>query len=219
MPRDLKFYMHLKAFLISHMTADDPQKNLAKIRVIANTNPDEWDGRLPTEGINMETGPCRVIESSKNRSVVPWRWYSKEREPVPPVVEDIYKKITFDFEVVYPQNNVWIYVNVEPPLDLIEALSRQDHLKAFILISLFNERLDKSQRKHQRLRLASVMGSRDLDKIFTFMAFKEDDTRYQSISAKIPTITRLVHPTSNTANWNIRLPGDKQVYGSFRELI
>jgi hypothetical protein len=29
----------------------------------------------------------------------------------------------------------------------------------------------------------------------------------------------LVHPASNTANWNIRLPKDNQVYGSFQEII
>jgi hypothetical protein len=36
---DRKFYLHLKAFLLSHQIGEDPQKNLAKIKVLANTNP------------------------------------------------------------------------------------------------------------------------------------------------------------------------------------
>jgi len=28
-----------------------------------------------------------------------------------------------------------------------------------------------------------------------------------------------VHPASNTANWNIRLPKDGHVYGSFQEIV
>ncbi len=216
---DKKFYTHLKAFLISHKTVEDPKKNLAKIRIIANTNPKDWDGKLPTQGIDLDSGVCRVIESTKSHTVEPWAWYAKERELVPPVVDKIYKGLTFEIAVVYPQNNVWIYIDVEPPPKTLELLSDQEHLKAFILISLVNERLDHAQRQHQRLRLGSVIGSADLDKIFTFVAFKEDDRSYQSIPKNIPTITRLVHPTSNTANWNIRLPGDRQVYGSFKEII
>jgi hypothetical protein len=216
---DKKFYTHLKAFLISHKTVEDPKKNLAKIRIISNTNPKDWDGKLPTQGIDLESGVCRVIESTKRRPAVPWAWYEKEREPVPPVVKDIYRGLTFDFAVVFPQNKAWIYVDVEPSQKTLELLSDQEHLKAFILVSLVNERLDRAQREHQRLRLGTVMGSGDLNKIFTFVAFKEGDKRYHGIPRSIPTITRLVHPTSNTANWNIRLSGDKQVYGSFKEII
>ncbi len=216
---DKKFCTHLKAFLISHKTVEDPQKNLAKIRIIANTNPSEWNGKLPTQGIDLESGVCRVIESKKSRPIEPWAWYAKAREPVPPVVKEIYRGLSFDFAVIFPQQKAWIYVNVEPDEHTLELLSDQQHLKAFILISLVNEKLDPAQRQHQRLRLATVMDSPELDKIIAFAAFREEDEEYRSIPPGIPTISRLVHPTSNTANWNIRLPGHRQVYASFKEII
>ena len=53
----------------------------------------------------------------------------------------------------------------------------------------------------------------------TALRFYEIPGGYQAITGRVPTITRLVHPSSNTANWSIRLPGDKRVYGSFREII
>ena len=62
------------------------------------------------------------------------------------------------------------------------------------------------------------MGSRDLNRIFTFIAFREEKKEYDSIPRNIPTLSRVVHPSSNTANWNIRLPGDGHVYGSFQEI-
>jgi len=216
---DQKFYPHLKAFLLSHQRGDDPNKNLAKIRVIANTNPAVWDGKLPTRGIHPDNGFCKIAEATASRPVVPWWWYSKDREPVPAIVKDIYQRVAFDFAVVYPQENAWIYVSVEPPADLLELLRRQEQLKAFILISLINKNFRPVQREHKRVRLATVLGSPDLKRVFVFIAFREEDRRYQSVAGKIPTITRLVHPASNTANWNIRLPGDRRVYGSFREII
>ena len=216
---DQKFYPHLKAFLLSHQRGDDPNKNLAKIRVIANTNPAVWDGKLPTRGIHPDNGFCKIAEATASRPVVPWWWYSKDREPVPAIVKDIYQRVAFDFAVVYPQENAWIYVSVEPPADLLELLRRQEQLKAFILISLINKNFRPVQREHKRVRLATVLGSPDLKRVFVFIAYREEDRRYQSTAGKIPAITRLVHPASNTANWNIRLPGDRRVYGSFREII
>jgi hypothetical protein len=216
---DKKFYSHLKAFILSHQIGEDPYKNLAKIKLIANTNPGRWDGKLPTMCIHPDTEYCRVAESNNYRPVLPWWWYAAEREAVPSVVKDIYKQLAFDFAVMYPRSNVWIYISVEPSRDLLKLLDRQEHLKAFILISLINKRFSKAQREHKRLRLGTVMGSKDLNKIFTFVAFREEDERYQSLPGNIPTLSRLVHPASNTANWNIRLPKDNQVYGSFKEII
>jgi hypothetical protein len=216
---DKKFYSHLKAFILSHQIGEDPYKNLAKIKLIANTNPGRWDGKLPTKGIHPDTEYCSVAEANKDRPVLPWWWYAAEREAVPSVVKDIYKQLAFDFAVMYPRSNVWIYISVEPSRDLLKLLDRQEHLKAFILISLINKRFSKAQREHKRLRLGTVMGSKDLNKIFTFVAFREEDERYQSLPGNIPTLSRLVHPASNTANWNIRLPKDNQVYGSFKEII
>ena len=216
---DQKFYPHLRAFLLSHQIGEDPYKNLAKIKVIANTNPAHWDGKLPTRGIRMDTGFCKVVEATSARPVVPWWWYSRQKEPVPAVVKDIYQGLTFDFAVIYPKENAWLYVCAEPAPELIELLAQQEQLKAFILISLVNKNFPAAQREHKRLHLSTVKGSPELKRIFTLIAFREGDRRYQGAAAKIPAITRLVHPASNTANWNIRLPGDKRVYGSFRELL
>jgi hypothetical protein len=216
---DQKFYPHLRAFLLSHQIGEDPYKNLAKIKVIANTNPAHWDGKLPTRGIRTDTGFCKVVEATSARPVVPWWWYSRQKEPVPAVVKDIYQRLTFDFAVIYPKENAWLYVCVEPASELLELLAQQEQLKAFILISLVNKNFPVAQREHKRLHLGTVRGSPELKRIFTFIAFREEDGRYQMAAAKIPAITRLVHPASNTANWNIRLPGDKRVYGSLRELL
>jgi len=216
---DKKFYTHLKAYVLSHQIGEDPYKTLAKIKVIANTNPSRWDGKLPTKGFRPDTEFCHVAEASKDRPVVPWWWYAKEKEPVPPVVKDIYNKLAFDFALMYPQKNAWIYVLVEPSREVIKLLSRQDHLKAFILISLINKKFPKAQRENKRLRLGTVMGSKDLNRIFTFAAFREEVEGYGSIPGNIPTLSRVVHPASNTANWNIRLPGDGHVYGSFQEIV
>lgn len=215
---DQKFYPHLRAFILSHQIGDDPNKNLAKIKVIANTNPARWDGKLPTRGIHPDPNFCKVAEATASRPVLPWWWYPKEREPVPSVVEDIYRELAFDFAVVYPQEKAWIYVVSEPPLEQLKLLRRQEQLKAFILISLINKRFPPAQREHKRLHLGTVMKSPDMNRIFTFIAFRDEDPRYRS-AAGIPTLTRLVHPSSNTANWSLRLPGDKRVYGSFREII
>ena len=216
---DKKFFTHVKAYVLSHQIGEDPNKTLAKIKVIANTNPSRWDGKLPTKGYHPDTEFCHVAERAKDRPVVPWWWYAQEKEPVPPVVKDIYKKVAFDFAVMYPQENAWIYVLVEPEREVIELLRRQDHLKAFILISLINKKFPKAQRENKRLRLGTVMGSKDLNKIFTFVAFREEDSRVGPVPKNIPTLSRVVHPASNTANWNIRLPGDGHVYGSFQEIV
>jgi hypothetical protein len=216
---DHKFLPHLRAFLLSHQIGDDPYKNLAKIKVIANTNPALWDGKLPTRGIHVDTGFCKIVEATKSRPVVPWWWYSRQHEPVPAVVKDIFQRLAFDFAVVYPKENAWIYVCVEPAAEFLELLRRQEQLKAFILISLINKNFPAAQREHKRLHLGTVLGSPDLKRIFAFISFPEGDKRYQAAAGRIPALTRLVHPASNTANWNIRLPGDKRVYGSFREII
>jgi hypothetical protein len=215
---DPKFYLHLKAFLLSHQIGDDPNKNLAKIRVIANTNPAQWNGKLPTRGIQPDASFCKVAEATPSRPVLPWWWYPKEKEPVPSVVKDIYERVSFDFAVVYPTDKAYIYVCVEPAPEMLALLRRQEQLKAFILMSLINKKFPKAQREHKRVRLGNVMKSPELSRVFVFVAHREEDKRYQAIAGKIPTITRLVHTSSNTANWSLRIPGDPRVYGSFREI-
>jgi hypothetical protein len=150
---------------------------------------------------------------------VPWDWYDGEHEPVPEVVRDLYEGVTFDFAMVYQVSKAWIYVAVEPSPQSMKLLARQDHLKAFILMSLLNRGLPRAQREHQRVRLATLMGSRDAQKVFPFVAFKEDEPAYRTIPPAVPVLSRLVHPSSRTANWSIRLPGKKDVYGSFTEIV
>jgi hypothetical protein len=216
---DKLFYSHVRAFLLGHQVGEDPEKNLAKIKLIANTNPARWDGKLPTRGIRPDTSRCAVTEATKAKPIAPWTWYAKEKEPVPEAVQDLYDRLTFDFSVVFHNGKAWIYVLVEPSEGTMAELSRQDHLKAFILMSLVNGNMPRDQREHQRVRLAAAMASKDVQSIFTFVAFKEDDPAYRSKPSGLPSLSRLVHPSSNTCTWNIRLPGQNLTYGSLEEIV
>ncbi len=215
---DPMFLAHVRAFLLSHQVGEDPQKNIAKIKLIANTNPAKWDGKLPTQGIRPDKNACNVSEASRGRPIKPWSWYSRQKEPVPDAVHDLYEKLSFDFSIVF-QNRAWIYVAVEPTKQTMALLTRQDHVRAFILISLINETFPREQRENKRVRLAEVMGSKDIQRVFPFAAFREDDPAYRSIPPGIPVLSRLVHPSSNTCTWNIRLPGQSRIYGSFEEIL
>jgi hypothetical protein len=248
---DELFYAHVRAFLLSHQIGEDPEKNLAKIKVIANSNPEGWDGKLPMRGVHADPAFWRVEESapagrresapagrresalagrresapagrrapSPAPTVSPWGWYAAENEPVPGVVRDLYEGVSFDFVMVHQASKAWIYVVVEPSPQTMKLLARQDHLKAFILMSLLNRNIPHPQREHQRVRLANLMGSKEAQKVFPFVAFKEDEPAYRSIPPSVPVLSRLVHPSSRTANWSIRLPRNKDVYGSFREIV
>jgi hypothetical protein len=216
---DKLFRAHVKAFLLSQQISDAPDKNLARIRVIANSNPAGWDGKLPATGVRVDETFCKLAEATTRRPVVPWWWYAHDKEPVPDVVRDIYRSLTFDFALVYPKANAWVYVNVEPSAEIMELMDRQEHLKAFILMSLINKNFPPAQREGRRVRLAPLMKSRDVQKIFTFVAFREDDPAYRAVPAGLPVLSRLVHPSSKTSNWSIRLPKEKHAYGSFREII
>ena len=143
----------------------------------------------------------------------------RRRSRFPRVVSDLYKKLTFDFALIYPKARAWVYVKVEPPPALMKLMCGQQHLKAFILMSLINKNFPRDQRDNRRVRLATLMESKDIEKIFTFAAFRQDDPAYAGIPEGLPVLSRLVHPSSKTANWSIRLPGDKHSYGSFREII
>jgi hypothetical protein len=216
---DRLFRAHVRAFLLSQQISDAPDRNLAKIRVIANSNPALWDGKLPAAGVRADESYCKVVEATARRPVVPWWWYAKEKEPVPEVVQDIYRHLTFDFALVYPKANAWVYLNVEPPAAVMNLMLRQEHLRAFILMSLINKNFPRSQREARRVRLAELMKSRDAQKIFTFVAFREEDPAYRTIPAGLPVLSRLVHPSSKTSNWSVRLPKDKYAYGGFRDII
>lgn len=213
------FNAHVKAFLLAQQVGEDPRKNLARIRVIANSSPEGWDGTLPTEGIRPDETFCKVVEASPGRPVAPWWWYVAEKEPVPAVVSDISRRLTFDFALVYPKAKAWVYVKVEPTAAEMKLMGRQDHLRAFILMSLINKNFPRDQRENRRVRLAALMGSKDVQKIFTFAAFRQDDPAFATVPAGLPVLDRLVHPSSKTANWSLRMPGDAHSYGSFREIV
>jgi hypothetical protein len=213
------FHAHVKAFLLAQQVGEDPRKNLARIRVIANSSPAGWDGTLPTEGIRPDETLCKVVEAAPDRPVAPWWWYAAEKEPVPAVVSDIAKRLTFDFALVYPKAKAWVYIKVEPTAAVMRLMSRQEHLRAFILMSLINKNFPRDQRENRRVRLAALMGSKDVQKIFTFAAFRQEDPAFAAVPAGLPVLSRLVHPSSKTANWSIKLPADPHSYGSFREIV
>jgi hypothetical protein len=216
---DKLFRAHVRAFLLSQLRSEAPDRNLEKIRLIANSNPAGWNGTLPDADIRSDPTWCKLAEAAPRRPVVPWWWYAADKEPVPEVVTDIYKKVAFDFALVYTGANAWVYIVVEPSPELMEVMQRQEHLKAFILMSLINKNLPPAQRATRRARLADVMKSGDVRKIFTFVAFREDDPAWRAVPAALPALSRLVHPSSKTSNWSIRLPKEKHAYGSFREII
>ncbi len=157
--------------MLSHQVGEDPEKNLAKIKLIANTNPAKWDGKLPTRGIRPDPSRCSFSEATRGRRIAPWSWYAKEKEPVPEAVRDLYRQLSFDFALVFQTNKAWVYVVVEPSKESMELLARQDHVKAFILISLINQSIPREQRENKRVRLGAAMGSKDVGRIFTFAAF------------------------------------------------
>jgi len=216
---DKLFRAHVKAFLLSQLRSEAPDRTLEKIRVIANSNPAGWNGKLPDTDIQSDPTWCKLAEAAPRRPVVPWWWYAADKEPVPDVVADIYRKVAFDFALVYAGANAWVYVVVEPAPELMELMVRQEHLRAFILMSLVNKNLPPAQRATRRARLADVMKSGDVRKVFTFVAFREDDPAWRAIPPGLPVLSRLVHPSSKTSNWSIRLPKEKHAYGSFREII
>jgi len=216
---DKLFRAHVKAFLISQQISEAPDKVLTKVKLIANRNPEGWDGKLPAAKPRVDETFCKLAEATASRPVVPWWWYAKEKEPVPEVVKDIYRDLAFDFALVYPKANAWVYVSVEPSEMVVDLMSRQEHLKAFILMSLVNKNMPRVQRAARRARLADVMKSNDVQKIFTFVAFREDDPAFRKIPVNLPVLSRLAHPSSKTSNWSIRLPKEKYAHGSFREII
>ena len=111
---DKLFRAHVKAFLLSQLRSEAPDRTLEQIRVIANSNPSGWNGKLPDAAIRSDPTWCKLAEAAPRRPVVPWWWYAADKEPVPEVVADIYRKIAFDFALVYPGANAWVYVVVEP---------------------------------------------------------------------------------------------------------
>jgi hypothetical protein len=209
----------VEAFLLSQLRSEASDPALEKIRLIANSNPAGWNGKLPDADLRSDPTYAKLAEATPKRAVVPWWWYKAEKEPVPDVAADFYRSIAFDFALVYPRVNAWAYVVVEPSSEVMEIMRRQEHLRAFILMSLVNKNMPRAQREAKRVRLADAMKSPDVRRIFTFVAFREDDPAWRAVPPALPVLSRLVHPSSKTSNWSIRLPGEQHAYGGFREII
>jgi hypothetical protein len=160
-----------------------------------------------------------VVVSSKARPIIPWWWYAQANEPVPAVAEPIYEAVRFDFVLIFPQNNTWMYLLLEPSETVMSLLQQQDHMRAFILISLINKKFKAKQREIQRLHLGSVMQSKDLRKIFTFVAVRRESPVFDHIPANVPRLVRDVDPSTRTTSWKIHLPDRQLPFGSFRDIL
>ncbi len=214
-----KFRQHLKAFLLSHQIGDDPQKYIARLSRIMISDPAAWDGKLPRIQFEPDRSFCKVVEASKKKPIVPWWWYAQENEPVPDVALAMYQTINFDFVLVFPRANTWVYILVEPSETVLQLLGEQDHMRAFILISLINKNFGEKQRDLQRLHLGRVMQSQDLRKIFTFVAVRNDNPVNARIPANVPRVVRDVDVNTKTTSWKIYLPGRRLPFESFKDTI
>jgi hypothetical protein len=63
------------------------------------------------------------------------------------------------------------------------------------------------------------MASPDMKRIFVFSVVRAEDPTYRNIPKSIPAVIRVVQPKANTTNWDIRLPGIRQSFGSFGDVI
>ena len=154
---DKLFRAHVKAFLLSQQISDASRQEPGEDPADRQQQP----GGLGREAARHGRPRGRSASASwprprASRPVVPWWWYAKDKEPVPDVVKDIYKGLAFDFALVYPKANAWVYVSVEPPAKIMELMLRQEHLKAFILMSLINKNFPRAQREGRRVRLGDA---------------------------------------------------------------
>jgi hypothetical protein len=188
-----KELLQLKAFLMANLSGDDPAGYVAALEQISMMHPTKWSGKLPTAGkFKPDLSICKVVESSAKRPIIPWWWYVDQKEPVPDVMKPIYKALKFDYVLVFPKKNVWIYLLIEPPRKIIDLLQNQDNLRAFIMMSILN-------------------------KIFTFVIYGNDYDFADKMPKEIPSVKHIV--TSTGTNWQITYPGKKQVFWSFKELL
>ncbi|MBN1648852.1 MAG: hypothetical protein JW874_12530 [Spirochaetales bacterium] len=215
---DKKILSQFKAFLISHQTGNDPNGYIDKLSRIAMAKPEKWDGKLPSDrGFEPNLNLCKVSAATPERPVIPWWWYVNQNEPVPSVVEDIYENITFDYVLVYPASKIWIYIIVEPDRAELDILKKQDNLRAFIIMSIINKNFESKQRNVQRLRLGQMLKSKDINNILTFAMYTDDYKYKNEIPKNLPTIQHIVD--SSGTNWKISVPGQKQYFLHFKDLL
>lgn len=208
----------LKAFLLANLVGEDPGGYISKMEHISMLHPSEWNGKLPSASrFKPDVSICKVIISTKKRPIIPWWWYLEQKEPVPAVVEDIFKQLVFDYVLVFPKKNVWIYIITEPEKQILELLKNQDNLRAFIMMSIVNKNFNPKERKVSRLRLGKVLRSPEINNIFTFVVYSKGYRYANKISKQIPSVHHIVDSSHTT--WRIYFPGKKQVFWSFKELL
>ncbi len=213
-----KYLKQIKAFILSHQMGTDPVGYIAKLERICNLNVSDWDGKLPSpDKFKLDANRCKVVESTRQKPIIPWWWYMNQDEPVPLVVEDIFNHIILDYVIIYPKRNIWIYIVVEPSKEDLEIIKSQKNLRAFIMMSLINKNLSPKERNFKRLRLGKLLNSNEIKKILTFVAFSENYEFKDSISKQVPVISSF--PGNNCTNWKVYYPGQKQVLSGLRDLI
>ncbi|MBN1524502.1 MAG: hypothetical protein JW904_08470 [Spirochaetales bacterium] len=215
---DKKSLLQLKAFLLSHQRGTDPGGYISKLSRISISRPDDWNGKLPVAAkFKPDLNYCKISASTPKKPIVPWWWYVDQKEPVPSVVEDIYKNISFDYVLVYPKKNIWVYLIVEPEKEALDLLKKQDALRAFIIMSIVNKNFKPKERDAHRLRLGKVMNSPDINKILAFTLYSDTYKHKAAVTKALPSVNHSVDV--NGTNWRISYPGEKQVFWTFTELI
>lgn len=213
-----KYLAQFKAFLLANQVGNDPEGYIATLERISMLHPSNWDEKFPEPvQFKPDLNICRVIKSTKSKPIIPWWWYLDQKEPVPVVVEDMYKEIIFDYVLFFPRKGVWIYIIIEPEKKVLELLKNQDNLRAFIMMSIVNKNYKPNEREVHRVRLNRMLNSRESNKIFTFVAYSGDYKWAKDIPREIPTVSHLVDSTST--GWKIQFPDQKQVFWSFKELL
>ncbi len=215
---DKKILNQFKAFLMSHQVGHDPGGYIDKLSRIAMAKPEKWDGKLPAAtGFKPDLDQCKVAVATPKKPIIPWWWYVTQKEPVPTVVEDIFKNISFDFCLVYPQGNIWIYIIVEPEKETLELLKNQDNLRAFMLMSIINKNITSHKRDSARLRLGQMLKSKDIKNILTFAMYGSKYKYKDQIPKNLPTVEHILD--SSGTNWKITVPGLKQYFLHFKDLL
>jgi len=215
---DKKMSLQLKAFLLSHQSGEDLHGYLAALQRTAMLHPSQFKGKLPSAGgFKPDHLTCKVVVSTARRPIIPWWWYVAQKEPVPAVVEDIFAELVFDYVLVYPQKNIWIYILLEPQAKILGLLQKQEALRAFILMSIVNKNLKPQERETRRLRLGKLLSTPEIGKIITLVAYGEGYELSSQIPKGIPTLMGKVNSTGTS--WQINYPGQKQTFWSFKELL
>jgi hypothetical protein len=137
-----------EAFLQANQVGDDPDGYISALEQYSLLHPTLLKGKPPSPGrFQPDLDICKYIKATPKRPVVPWWWYVSQKEPVPSVVEDIFRDVAFDYVLVFPKKNFWVYMLVEPDGEVLGLLKNQDPLRAFIMMSIVNKNFKRSERE------------------------------------------------------------------------